>query len=287
MIETSVAAALSRAQRELDTLDEPRMEASLLLCHLLGWHNTKLFSHSDEQLNSTQIRQFDELVLRRLSGEPSAYIIGERAFWTLDLKVTPDTLIPRPDTETLVEQALELITGKTAPRVLDIGTGSGAIALSIAKERPDAQVEASDFSEAALTIAKHNARLNNVAIHAWYLGSWLEALPSDAQPFDLIVSNPPYITDDDPHLPALEYEPLSALISGADGLDDIRIIIAKAPNFLRTDGQLVLEHGYDQAEAVAQLYSASGYSHIQQKRDLSNIIRASAATTPKDSYAQV
>lgn len=287
MIETSVAAALSRAQRELGTLDEARLEASLLLCHLLGWHNTKLFSHSDEPLSETKIQQLNRLVQRRLSGEPSAYIIGERAFWTLDLKVTPDTLIPRPDTETLVEQALELIAGKTAPRVLDMGTGSGAIALSIAKERPDAQVEASDFSEAALAVAKHNAQLNNVPLHAWHLGSWFEALPSDAQPFDLIVSNPPYITDYDAHLPALKYEPLSALISGADGLDDIRTIIATAPRLLRADGQLALEHGYDQAEAVAQLYGASGYSHIQQKRDLGNIIRASAATTPKDSYAQV
>lgn len=283
MIETSVAAALSRAQRELDTLDEPRLEAGLLLCHLLGWHNTKLFSHSDEQLSGVQLQQFNELVRRRQSGEPSAYIIGERAFWTLDLKVTSDTLIPRPDTETLVEQALELIAGKAAPRVLDMGTGSGAIALSIAKERPDAFVEASDFSEAALAVAKCNAQLNDVAIHAWHLGSWLEALPAHTQPFDLIVSNPPYITDDDPHLPALAHEPLSALISGTDGLDDIRAIIAKAPKFLCADGQLALEHGYDQAEAVAQLFSANGYSLIQQKRDLGQIVRASAATTPRDS----
>lgn len=283
MIETSVAAALSRAQRELGTLDEPRLEASLLLCHLLGWHNTKLFSHSDEQLSDVQLQQFNELVLRRQSGEPSAYIIGERAFWTLDLKVTSDTLIPRPDTETLVEQALELIAGKAAPRVLDMGTGSGAIALSIAKERPDAFVEASDFSEAALAVAKCNAQLNDVVIHAWHLGSWLEALPAHTQPFDLIVSNPPYITDNDPHLPALAHEPLSALISGTDGLDDIRAIIAKAPKFLCADGQLALEHGYDQAEAVAQLFSANGYSLIQQKRDLGQIVRASAATTPRDS----
>ena len=283
MIETSVAAALNRAQHELDTLDEPRLEASLLLCHLLGWHNTKLFSHSDEQLSDVQLQQFNELVLRRQSGEPSAYIIGERAFWTLDLKVTSDTLIPRPDTETLVEQALELIAGKAAPRVLDMGTGSGAIALSIAKERPDAFVEASDFSEAALAVAKCNAQLNDVVIHAWHLGSWLEALPAHTQPFDLIVSNPPYITDNDPHLPALAHEPLSALISGTDGLDDIRAIIAKAPKFLCADGQLALEHGYDQAEAVAQLFSANGYSLIQQKRDLGQIVRASAATTPRDS----
>ena len=287
MIETSVAAALGRVQRELGALDEPRLEASLLLCHLLGWRNTKLISHSDELLSDTQAQQLDALVQRRRSGEPSAYIIGERPFWTLDLKVTPDTLIPRPDTETLVEQALELITGKTAPRVLDMGTGSGAIALSIAKERPDAQVEASDFSAAALTVAQYNAQLNSANIHAWHLGSWFDALPSDGKPFDLIISNPPYITDDDPHLLALKYEPLSALISGADGLDDIRTIIAVAPKYLCADGHLALEHGYDQAEAVSQLLSTSGYSHIQQRHDLGHIIRATAATTPKASYAQV
>lgn len=286
MTQASVAATLRRAQRELDSLEDPRLEASLLLCHVLDWYSSKLFSHSDELLSETQTEQLDALIARRLAGEPSAYLLGERAFWTLDLKVTPDTLIPRPDTETLVEQTLDLIKDIQAPRVLDMGTGSGAIALSIAKERPDAHVEASDFSAAALEVAKENALRNSVSLQAWHCGSWFDALPQNCAPFDLVVSNPPYIVDDDPHLAALKHEPITALISGADGLNDIRQIIAESAKYLRQNGHLALEHGYDQAEAVARLFREHGFNGIQQKRDLGQVIRASAATLTKDLYAQ-
>lgn len=285
MSEQSVAFALRYAQQQLAATDSPQLEASLLLCHLLGWRSSKLISHSDEQLSAEQLAQLQQLIERRKSGEPSAYIIGQRAFWTLDLQVSPDTLIPRPDTETLVEQALALIADKPAARVLDMGTGSGAIALAIASERPDAHVEASDFSAAALAMAKHNAQQCQINIQAWHHGSWFEALPAQTAAFDLIVSNPPYIASDDPHLPSLQHEPLSALVAGADGLDDIRLLIEQAPNYLNADGQLALEHGYDQAAAVAQLFATAGYTQLQQQQDLAQIIRASAATTPGSSHA--
>lgn len=274
----SVASALQQAQVTLAATDNPRLEAGLLMCHLLGWHNTKLISHSDQALSASQLSDFVHLVARRHNGEPSAYIVGERAFWSLDLKVTSDTLIPRPDTETLVEQALALLDGKTSPRVLDMGTGSGAIALSIAKERPDAHVEASDFSLQALDVAKNNAQRLRINIQAWHHGSWFSALPEHHPRFDLIVSNPPYIANNDPHLPSLQYEPLSALVAGQDGLDDIRLLIQQAPNYLLPNGYLALEHGYDQAPAVEQLFAAKSYTGLEQKKDLAHIIRASAAT---------
>lgn len=277
----SVTSALHHARTELQSTDNPRLEASLLLCHLLHWHSTRLISHSDVLLTPEQQEQLNALLKRRIAGEPSAYIRGEQAFWTLDLAVTPDTLIPRADTETLVEQALGLIADKPTPRVLDLGTGSGAIALAIAKERPDACVEASDYSLPALEVAQANAIHLGIKIQAWHAGSWFDALPEHTEPYDLIVSNPPYIADNDPHLPALQYEPITALTAGHDGLSDIRLLIEQAPNYLKPQGQLALEHGYDQAQAVTELFHAAAYTQTLQSLDLAGIIRASAATTPE------
>ncbi|MGB0866282.1 MAG: peptide chain release factor N(5)-glutamine methyltransferase, partial [Granulosicoccaceae bacterium] len=216
MTEQSVAAVLTRAQRELAQLENPRFEASILLCHHLQWPDSKLISHSDQMLSPDQTQGFSALVQRRASGEPSAYITGERAFWTLELQVTPDTLIPRPDTEILVEQCLLLLQGKASPRVLDMGTGSGAIALAIASERTDAIVEATDISPSALAVAQNNAQLNGLNLHAWHQGSWFEALPTGASGYDLIVSNPPYVDAEDMADLPLEFtrEPELGLASG-------------------------------------------------------------------------
>lgn len=285
MTET-VAAALARARAALAHLDDPRLEAGLLLTHLLDWPDSKLFSHADEAIDAEQLARFEALVQRRAGGEPSAYLTGSRAFWTLELAVTPDTLVPRPDTEALVEQCLRLLHGRPAPRVLDLGTGSGALALAIASERPDAQVEASDCSAAALAVARDNARRHGITIQAWHLGSWFAALPHEAPRYELIVSNPPYIADGDPHLQALRHEPIGALTSGADGLDAIRELVREAPAHLAPGGQLALEHGHDQSEAVAALFERHGYRQLDQQRDLGRIIRASAATRPESEHEQ-
>lgn len=282
----TVASALQQAKTQLQQTDSPHLEARLLLCHLLSWSNTKLFSHSDTVLSQAQLELFQALVERRLSGEPSAYIVGERAFWSFDLTVTNDTLIPRPDTETLVELALNLVAKKDAPRILDMGTGSGAVALAIASERPDAQVEASDFCAAALDVAKRNATKLDLNIHAWHHGSWFEALPAHAGCFDLIVSNPPYIAQKDTHLEDLSFEPKTALVAGPDGLRDIRHLIENAPHYLNKHGHLALEHGYDQNLAVARLFSEGNYTGVEQRRDLGNNVRASAALAPESPNAQ-
>jgi len=274
-----VATALQQAQAELHTTENPRLEASLLLCHLLSWSQTKLISHDDEVLTEAQSKAFDALVARRLAGEPSAYIVGTRGFWSFDLEVTPDTLIPRPDTEALVEHSLHLLADTQAPRILDLGTGSGAVALALATELPQAKVEASDFSAAALAVAKRNALNLGITLDAWHLGSWFEPLAADSR-YDLIVSNPPYIADNDPHLDALEHEPISALTSGADGLHDIRLLVEQSPAYLNNSGHLAIEHGFDQAHDIAQLFLQAGYTELQQIRDLGGNIRVSAARAP-------
>jgi release factor glutamine methyltransferase len=205
-----------------------------------------------------------------LNGEPLAYIIGHRGFYGLELAVDPRVLDPRPDTETLVDWALDVLGNLKAPKVADLGTGSGAVALAIQHQRPDAVVAAVDASADALAVAQANAERLQLPITC-LLGHWLDPLPDGEQ--DLIVSNPPYIAEGDPHLPALRHEPTMALTSGPDGLDAIRHIIAGAPRALRPGGWLLLEHGYDQGDAVAALLHARGFSDVAHRRDLGNHVR--------------
>lgn len=248
--------------------DEATIEAQLLLMHVLNVNRAWLIAHATDLLENSAANDFEKLVQRRLQGEPIAHILGTREFFGLTLTVTPDTLIPRPDTETLVEAALQKING--AMRILDLGTGTGAIALAIAKHAPQCEVIAVDASAAALAVAKKNAatlQLSNVQCIASH---WFAALPESK--FDLIVSNPPYIENNDPHLQQgdLRFEPLSALASGADGLHDIRQIIEQAPAYLNEEGWLMLEHGYNQAPAVQKLLNAHGFQNIQTINDLGN-----------------
>jgi release factor glutamine methyltransferase len=230
---------------------------------------TWLYAWPDTELGPAQQAAFDALLVRRAAGTPVAHLTGRREFWGLDLKVSPDTLIPRPDTELLVESALELGAGRPGLRVLDLGTGSGAVALAIAHEHPGWQVTAIDASAAALAIARDNAAalgLDHVQLLA---GHWFDAIAAGAQ-FDLIVSNPPYVCETDPHLSRgdVAHEPRSALTAGRDGLDDLRQIIAQTPARLAPGGWLALEHGWDQGGAVRQLLQAAGFDRITTCQDL-------------------
>lgn len=249
------------------------MEAYLLLQHALIVNRAWLISHAEDLSTPEQQQVFEALLQRRLNGEPIAHILGSREFYGLLLKVTADTLIPRPDTETLVEAALEKIPKTAQAQILDLGTGTGAIALAIAKHCPNAHVTAVDFSENALNIARENAESLSIPNVSFVHSHWFSELNN--QQFDLIVSNPPYIAEHDPHLTQgdVRFEPKSALTSGVDGLDDIRHIIAHAQYQLKSGGWLMLEHGYDQAQAVAELLAQAQFCQIGDRLDLAGIQR--------------
>lgn len=251
------------------------LENRILLCHALRLTRVQLITQSERQLSAAEAEALAALLARRLRGEPIAYIVGQREFYGLDLRVSPDVLIPRPDTELLVELALErLPQGGSA---LDMGTGSGAIAVAIAHTRPDAQVTALDASPAALAIARENASTHQVRVRLLE-SDWYGAL-EEGQPFDLIVSNPPYIVAGDIHLSQgdLRFEPVDALTDHADGLSDLRTIIEGAPAHLKAGGWLLMEHGYDQAAAVRALLTGGGWREVQSWRDLAGIERVSGA----------
>ena len=248
-------------------LDGARIDAELLLAHALGVSRVKLYAWPELEPEAGAIERFERSIAARASGEPVAYLVGHREFWNLDLAVSPAVLIPRPETERLVELALERIATDREVRVADLGAGSGAIALAIASERPRARVLATDASADALAVARANAerlRLGNVAFAQ---GDWCDAL-GDAR-FDVIVSNPPYIAEDDPHLRAgdLPREPRAALASGVDGFDAIRRIVACAPSHLEPDGWLLLEHGWDQATSTRALLERAGFVDVESARD--------------------
>lgn len=254
-------AVLREARERIDEVD-----ARVLLTHALERSSAWLFAHGDDIIEADALGRFETLLARRALGEPVAYLTGRRAFWSFDLMVSADTLIPRPETELLVELALERLPVGSESRVADLGTGSGAIALALAYERPQAQVIAVDVSAGALDIARANARELGLRNLEFRQGDWLQPLAGER--FDLIVGNPPYIADADPHLDALRYEPAPALSSGADGLDAIRIIASNAPAHLHRGGWLLLEHGWDQGDAVRPLLQAAGFDSVETCRDL-------------------
>jgi len=268
-ITAGVTIGALQVQSLLDALDN-----RVLLCHALGLSRVGLITQSERALSAQEAQRFAALVQRRLDGEPVAYIVGQREFFGLPFEVSPAVLIPRPDTELLVELTLERLPSQGAGgRVLDMGTGSGAIAVAVAHTRPDADVTALDVSADALAMAARNAASNQARVR-FLQSDWYAALAA-TEAFDVIASNPPYIASGDRHLSEgdLRYEPASALTDHADGLSALRTIIAGAPAHLKPQGWLLMEHGYDQAAAVRALLAGAGYMDVQSWRDLAGIER--------------
>ena len=266
----TLAQALARAT----ALGLARLDAQLLLLHASGRGQNErawLLAHDQDALSPPQAQAYEALCARRLGGEPLAYLVGEKEFFGLMLAVDDRVLVPRPDTETLVEWALQVLAGRAAPNVIDLGTGSGAIALALKHQRADARIEAVDRSDEALAVARANGERLGLAV-VWRSGHWLAEANGG---YDLVVSNPPYIRADDPHLRALTHEPLAALTAGDDGLHDLRAIVAAAPAHLASGGWLLLEHGWDQAEPVRALLAAAGFDEVGSRQDLAGIARCS------------
>ncbi len=272
----SISKALAGASRTLGPrLELPRLEAEILLCHVLGVDRAALMAHPETELGPEALARFEALIARRAGGEPAAYLTGRKEFWSLDLEVSREVLIPRPETEHLVAAALERIPPEQPTRVADLGTGCGAIALAIGRERPRASIVASDICLKALSLAQKNARRNASGNVLFLASDWLRAM--DVPAFDLIVSNPPYVRDSDPHLRQgdLPSEPRLALAAGAEGLDAIRIIVAGAMPRLARQGALILEHGFDQGPAVRRLLQEAGFCGIFTLKDYAGHERVS------------
>ncbi len=268
------------AQRLANISDTPRLDAEVLLATALDRPRSYLFTWPERRPTLKQLACFTHWLERRQTGEPIAYILGRREFWSLELEVTPDTLIPRPETERLVELALELLPQDRPITVVDLGTGSGAIALALAIERPRAHTIATDRSPAALIIAQRNAQRLKISNIEFRIGNWCEPLADEC--FDLIASNPPYIATTDPHWQqgTLRFEPSAALIASDNGLNDLRLIILQAPTHLNPGGWLLLEHGYDQGAAVLALLQARGFVAISDYCDAAGINRISCGRWP-------
>ncbi|MDQ7954876.1 MAG: peptide chain release factor N(5)-glutamine methyltransferase [Pseudomonadota bacterium] len=274
----SVGTTLQQALRDAAARGLDRLDAQILLLHALGrpaHERAWLLAHDTDPLPAAAAADFAALCGRRAAGEPVAYLLGEKEFHGLPLAVDARVLVPRPDTETLVDWALDCLAGRPAPAVLDLGTGSGAIALALQQARPDAQVDAVDASADALAVARANAERLGLPVR-FRQADWLDGAGS-ARPggYALIASNPPYIAEGDAHLPALRHEPAGALVSGPDGLRDIRRIVADAPAHLAEGGWLLLEHGHDQAPAVRALLAERGFTEVQGRDDLAGIARCS------------
>jgi len=274
----NIKLALNWATQELNSIhDSAKLDSEVLLTYTLQKDRSYLYTWPENEVTQEQLLQFKKLIEKRKSGNPVAYLLGNKEFWSLNLKVTPNTLIPRPETELLVEHALTLIPNNETWTIADLGSGSGAIALAIASERPQCKIVATDQSVAALEIAEKNAQSNNITSITFIKSNWFESLTK--QQFNLIISNPPYVSDEDPLLLQgdVRFEPSSALASGADGLADIRIIIKNAKHYLIKEAWLLLEHGFEQHEQVQTIFKDNNYKNISTINDLSGHPRVTFA----------
>ena len=266
------------AERLQRVSDSPRLDAELLLCRAIGLPRSYLFAHPEDTLDDASLERFGASLERRAHGEPMAYITGTKEFWSLELMVAPATLVPRPETEILVDLALREIPRKAAWRVLDLGTGSGAIALAIASERPLVSVTAVDISEDALAVARQNARQLDLASVTFLCGDWTK--PVHGLSFDLVVANPPYIAEGDPFLESLKAEPVSALVAGKDGMDAIDALVRECCDIVVPNGRIFLEHGATQASGVQERLLRSGWVDIHCHKDYAGLPRVTAARKP-------
>ena len=279
--DTSIKSVLAVASQKIATIsDSPALDAELLLAHCLKKNRTYLHTWPEEEINEAQLEDYITLVKQRLDDYPVAYLLGKQSFWTLELKVTPDVLIPRPETELLVETALQKIASISHPKVLDLGTGSGAIALAIAAERKNALITATDQSAQALAIAADNARQNKLSPIGFIQSDWFKQLPR--QSFDLIVSNPPYIDPDDPHLKqSIRHEPQQALVANNQGMSDIESIIKNSPAYLKHEGWLIIEHGYNQGKKTRKLLLKNSFHKVETRLDLNRNERITLGQVPE------
>ena len=269
-----VSQLLKMADQLQATSDTPQLDCEILLCHVLEVDRTWLRTWPDKQVSSDHQQAFEILLQQREQGVPIAYLVGTWGFWTLDLKVSEKTLIPRPETELLVEIALSLQLPDCSS-VLDLGTGTGAIALALASERQNWDLIAVDDQPAAVTTAKQNCQRHSLSNVNFLQSNWFSAVAANSSAFDLIVSNPPYIGRDNAHLQQgdVRFEPSSALVSGVDGLDDLKLIVTQSPDYLVTGGWLLVEHGYDQGSAVRNLFVSAGFSNVTTRRDYNHLDR--------------
>ncbi|MDH3342295.1 MAG: peptide chain release factor N(5)-glutamine methyltransferase [Gammaproteobacteria bacterium] len=274
----SIAQAITQASQSLSaSSDSARLDAEVLLCYTLKCNATHLLAWPEKTLNQEQTSLFNQLIEQRRTGVPVAYLTGKKEFWSLNFKVTTATLIPRPDTEILVEFILNKFPAKENLKLIDLGTGSGAIAIAIASERPNWEIIATDISAEALIIAKENAQQHQISNIQFIESNWFEQIQT--QRFDLVVSNPPYIAESDPHLSQgdVRFEPLSALTSGETGMNDINQLTTESKEHLKTNGWLIFEHGYNQKEHVYKCLNRHGFQEITQLADLSGQPRVTAA----------
>jgi len=280
LMKHSIKEALDLAVIRFKNCDQARLEAEVLLAHVLDKPRSHLHAWPEAGLSKEHTVRFEKLIAQRAEGQPIAYLTGRREFWSLDLEVTTDTLIPRPETELLVEKALALLPAQEKLKIADLGTGSGAIAIALAQERKPWDVCALDRSFRCTRVAQRNARRLGVLNISFVNASWCDALV-DAS-FHAIVSNPPYVADQDPHLHEgdVRFEPVSALASGTDGLNDIRKLVADAPRILKTGGWILLEHGVDQAESVRNLLNTNDFINSETLRDMAGLERISFAQKP-------
>lgn len=270
----SISSLLHSATERLSASDSARLDAEILLRHVINKDRSYIYAHSEKKLESSQIEIFKKLLEKRSQGFPVAYLTGKKEFWSLEFEVSKDTLIPRSETELLIESILELVDNSSALNLLDLGTGTGAIAIALAKELSQSQLTATDKSIEALTIAKRNAAFHQITNVNFIQSDWFQNIENAS--FNFIISNPPYISQSDSHLEQgdVQFEPISALSSGEKGLDDLTIIIKESHNFLVSGGYLLLEHGYNQGQDVMSLMEENNYTSIKALYDLSTHHRA-------------